>query len=364
MKKSLYLTSLLILAACGGSGGGTNTTRREVLHIGTVSHAAAQSNARITTMVSEIGVADDDTMINPGRIIRAGSFEYNGKHYDSYKLDNVDMQISDWVEDGVTYTFSIDENGKITGIERVGGSNPRVMARQTDTEFDFVFGNGEDTKTKRWTLTSFANKVGLRYSDISELTGPGPWSTNDSDAVTNVIMPVIMGYKVKKIDDTSDLGTERIVFRGVAAGTVADHYTKPGAEEGHDYGQLAIEDRKAKLVFDNGAEELTASFDNWYDVKVTKDTNNKITFEYTNEDARAIDEQFQFKTASATADLANSGFMGASGEQAHWTTNYYGKGTEPKESTAMFHYVQPYTASGKDDAHTDVVFGFGGLEQK
>ena len=356
------------MAACGGGSGG-GSAPSSAARIGTVTPEAANSNALITSMVSEIGILHGgSSSVTPGRAARSGSFNYNGGQYDSYKLDNVDMQIADWVDNDVRYTFSINDDGKIDGIKKIKGGNSQTMDRATDTEFDFVFGEGDNQKIRRWKLKSFAGDIGLRYADISKLTGLGPWSANEDDLETdgdNVNMPVIMGYQIKKIENTDDLGTNEIVFNGVAVGTVADHYALGGDEDQeHDWHQLAIEDRNAQLKFNNGTETLTASFDNWYDVEIVKDTNDQITFTYSNDTNRTIDEHFQFKADSATADLANSHFAETDGEQAHWTSNYYGNDEEKKESTAMFRYAQPYSdTSGNTNTMTDVVLGFGGKEQ-
>lgn len=369
MKKYLLLTSALALAACGGGSGG-GSAPNSVVRIGTVTPEAANSNALITSMVSEIGILHGgSSSVTPGRAARSGSFNYSGEQYDSYKLDNVDMQIADWVDNDVRYTFSIDADGRIDGIKKVNGDNSQKMERTTATEFDFVLEGDGDQRTRRWKLKSFAGDIGLKYADISKLTGLGPWSADEDDLETdgdNVNMPVIMGYQIKKIENTDDLGTDEIVFNGVAVGTVANHYDKGESNGGeHDWHQLAIEDKNAQLKFNDGTETLTASFDNWYDVEATKGANDKINFVYTNEDNRQIDENFQFNSVSATADLDNSHFAKTEGEQGHWSSNYYGDSSELKESTAMFRYVQPYTHTNPnyDNAHIDVIMGFGGKEQ-
>lgn len=346
MKKYLVFTSVLVLAACGGGSGGSK-------HVGTVTPEAVRSNALITNMVSEIGIVEGgSSSVTPGRVASSGSFDYKGNHYTSYKLDNVDMQIADWED---KYTFSIDDNGKIIGIKKVNDDDSKMMARTTDTEFDFVFKDGENQKTRRWKLESFANDVGLKYADISKLTGLGPWSADTDDLTTdgdNVNMPVIMGYKIKRIENTEDLGTKEIVFNGVAVGTVADHYDDAEGGE-HDWHQLPIEDKTAQLKFNNGKETLKASFDNWYDIEVTKDGDN-INFVYSNNDPeRVIPAEYQFKAEHAGE---------ISGEYAEWDSNYYGNNEEKKEVTTMFHYVQPYGAP-ENGAHTDVVLGFGGKEK-
>ena len=97
--------------------------------------------------------------MTPGRAARSGSFNYNGEQYDSYKLDNVDMQIADWVDSDVRYTFSIDTDGRIDGIKKVNGDNSQKMERATDTEFDFVLEGDGDQKMRRWKLKSFAGDI-------------------------------------------------------------------------------------------------------------------------------------------------------------------------------------------------------------
>ena len=198
MKKYLSLIALVILTACGGgSGGGGNGTPNEIRCTGCVSAEVAASNAMITSMVSEIGVSQDGTeFVTPGRKSgESASFHFNGKNYNSIKLDDVDMQIADWTK---VYKFSIDAHGRIKGIHDVDNSD--IADRTPDTtEFTFT----KDGQHLNWTLQSFARDIGLKYADISKLTGPGAWAVPEGSSAeeqSRVNFPVIMGYKSRKID--------------------------------------------------------------------------------------------------------------------------------------------------------------------
>ena len=350
MNNRSFLLAVFLLSACGGESGGSNTPHTPV-RIGTVTPAAEQSNALITNMVSEIGIVQGGTAsVTPGHLNRSGTFDYNGEHYISYKLDNVDLKISDWGDDGSVFVFSIDKDGRIDGIKQTKNDQEQTMKRISDTEFEFLRG----TKKVRLKMESFAKDVGLQYADISTLSGRGPWSTpeNENDIPPNLNMPVIMGYQVKKISNTDDLGTDEMVFKGVAVGTVANHYfdAEIDDESPHDYYQLAIKDDNAQLKFNNGTETLNASFNNWYDIEVVKNGDD-VDFTYENPDVnRDIPANAQFKFDSAHQPLDT---------QTQWTSNYYGNEEENKEATTMFRYVQPYD----EDAHVEVVLGFGGKEQ-
>ena len=106
MKKYVFLTSVLALAACGGGGHHSNGTPGNVRSA--VSADAAASNAVITSMASEVLVGHGETL-TPS-LSRQGTTSYNGKTYTSYRLDDVTFRFSG--EDSII-KFGLDDEGRI-----------------------------------------------------------------------------------------------------------------------------------------------------------------------------------------------------------------------------------------------------------
>ncbi|MBQ9540431.1 MAG: hypothetical protein IJU89_03340 [Alphaproteobacteria bacterium] len=131
MKKYFVLTSVLALAACGGgSGGGIvpiqtgNTTRSAV------DPTAVTSNSNITSMASEILVANGHTPI----LARSGTVNKNGVTYNSYRLDDVNFRVATGANDAYI-KFNMDDLGKIDSlVMNVGDiTGTQHMDRNGDT---------------------------------------------------------------------------------------------------------------------------------------------------------------------------------------------------------------------------------------
>lgn len=285
MKKFAILTSVLALTACGGGSGGGHSGavsgseyNIDVIRAGTggsVSVAAAESNDVVTSMVSEIGVASDGSVVNIGR----GSFTYNDKEYTSYKLDNVRFTMADEGFGG-EMKFDVDENGEITKFTILADDEDdedgdKVFERITDP-------NGEKTnkftgqvRTEQLvdgilTYNSLGESVGLKYSDFGGI---------DIDVIDGWRPVIIGGYDVKRINPNNI--EKNATFAGKATGSVAE------IRNGEGSGTSITLDGDANLTFDahSGASELRATFDNWYDMKYTENGNDKsvVLNNYTNE---------------------------------------------------------------------------------
>ncbi|MBD5388665.1 hypothetical protein HDR63_00205 [bacterium] len=338
MKKYTILTSVLALAACGGGhhGGGDVVTPSDITRVGTVTQAAAESNAALTPMVSEIGVLDGDAdapSVNIGRAA-VGSFIHQGQKYNSYKLDNVELNMGDWG----TAHFHVDENGKVDAL--VFHDNEKIesnVARQGNSDKFIVRFRADDlTDDKRdvkFSYDSYARDLGLKYADFGTFNGQSPWS---GDAVA---FPFMAGYEIKEIKNP----TGKMAFAGLAKGSVAQHV------DDHDQNQVTITDTNATLVFENGMETLTANFDKWYKMTITKDADHvRLDFDDTG------------KTISAAHKLAET--MVTDPEKLDMTTKYYGNAADTKEATALINYYQ-FNAPDTND-NVNVTFGFGGVEKK
>lgn len=117
MKKYVILTSVLALAACGGGGAGAPAGVRQAI---TPDSAAAQSNALVTSMASEILVASDGSVATPSLSRAATQSYYNGKTYTAYRLDDVVFKIGG--EDS-QLKFEIDDNGQIVALTKMDRSD-------------------------------------------------------------------------------------------------------------------------------------------------------------------------------------------------------------------------------------------------
>ena len=134
MKKSLILTSVLALAACGGgSGGGHHSTvatsngADEFARSGFISDTAKTSNEEVTSMASAVVVAKDGS----GNAVVRSAKTFNGKEYEVYSLENVKLYAAEAAHSGDGYLqLGMDDNGRIDRVKMVvsgvGGDIDRV----------------------------------------------------------------------------------------------------------------------------------------------------------------------------------------------------------------------------------------------
>ena len=120
MKKYFFLTSVLALAACGGGSGGGAGAPAGVRQAITPDSAAAQSNALVTSMASEILVASDGSVATPSLSRAATQSYYNGKTYTAYRLDDVVFKIGG--EDS-QIKFEVDDKGQIIALTKMDRSD-------------------------------------------------------------------------------------------------------------------------------------------------------------------------------------------------------------------------------------------------
>lgn len=131
MKKLFLLTSILALAACGGGGGGgggdTLTPRPSRAAI---TDDAITSNSNITSMSSEVLVPKSGS----GEIIaRAGSVNWEGQTYTSYRLDDVKFKVATSAGENPTINFRMDKDGRIDSLVMNVGSEKQEMFRNGET---------------------------------------------------------------------------------------------------------------------------------------------------------------------------------------------------------------------------------------
>ena len=130
MKKYFMYMSVLMLAACGGgSGGGVSGTGLPVR--AAVDPSALTSNQHITSMASEVLIPNNsgDTII-----ARAGSVNFEGKQYTSYRLDDVNFRVATGGGNDALLNFKMDDLGKIDSlVMNVGGGEQNLFRRSDDT---------------------------------------------------------------------------------------------------------------------------------------------------------------------------------------------------------------------------------------
>jgi hypothetical protein len=142
-------------------------------------------------------------------------------------------------------------------------------------------------------LTTYGKLVGLAYSDFGtmDLTmTPDGFNQSDSKLIYG-------GYKDKKVE-TADI-TQSMEFYGVAKGQVHSSIERNHEDETiAEYEDIDLQDNNAKLVFNPSGktETLTASFagNNWYDIKVVKDSTNAPSITFTDNTEAGIDDKYKF----------------------------------------------------------------------
>ncbi len=131
MKKYVFLTSILALAACGGgghSGGGDGMPVRQA-----VTPEALTSNGYVTSMSTEVLVPKSSGAV----VARTpATVNYNGLTYTSYRLDDVNFRVATGANDAFL-NFRMDPNGKIDSLIMNVGGGEQKMFRRGDDNADF-----------------------------------------------------------------------------------------------------------------------------------------------------------------------------------------------------------------------------------
>lgn len=311
MKKFAVLTSILALTACGGGSGGghssvsgaTNESRfqYDIIRAGTTGKTtanAANSNSFVTGMVSEIGLAEDGSTINIGKVGRSASnkFSYNGKEYTSYKLNDATFLLMDEGDPG-EMKFHVKDSGEIGEIDQIvllpdeedlaedPNDQGKTFNRYGNTNKFTGTVKIEDNNEVDTTLTydSMGRDLGLTYSDFGGI---------DIAAIPGWRPVFIGGYDVKQIDQ--DKIAKDDTFYGKATGSVMAKRTIN--EKLYEDQENLVLNADAKLVFsraNGGTSTLTANFPNWYKIAYVEDKDNQsITFsDFKDKKVDLIDEE-------------------------------------------------------------------------
>ncbi len=335
MKKYVFLTSILALAACGGGGHHHHDYSMPAIPAENAIRASdVASNGTLTAMASEIGVDANGNQIILARGA-TGTVVRDGVEYTAYRLDDVDFEVLSTPGDTQDLRFTVDKNGRIDGIRF---ENAPKMVRTGDT--DKFTGNGAEAQ-----YISYSKDLGLKYADFGTVhITPAQAGQAAYDRI------FAGGYDIKEIDD--DNIASDAVFTGTAKGVVTNGTTGTSAQ---------LEDKNASLAFNKatGNETLNASFDNWYDMNVTK-TKAGITATF-DEAGKTIANDVKFAQApSANLPEGVTNSFNNLSEAVVFDTDYYGDHNVPSEATALVQYQQIAGSNPNNLQNVNVSMGFGG----
>lgn len=237
------------------------------------------------------------------------------------------------------FAISVDETGKVNALNMRGNTLERTGDKTAD--FHTTISNGAlGDITTTTSYESYGKQLGLRYADFGVLhvhAVPNTWLDKDE------IMPYIGGYDDNmKINPNSI--SETVEFTGIAKGSVQ------GAA-----GTLPLEDTNAHLTVNEhnpGEEKLTAVFDNWYNVSLSK-KDDLVTFSISG------DYTGNYTLNTPTPGLSQGGDT-TQQEAVKFDTAYYGESNNPTEAVVLFNYSQGNQPDGNDQDYTHVAIGFGG----
>ncbi|MDR2685513.1 MAG: hypothetical protein LBB23_01920 [Rickettsiales bacterium] len=338
--KKLILLLPFMLASCGGGLFSYPNDPNKLPQISRVSTATAANNAKITGMVSEIGVDTEGNHTNLARSA-SGTANISGKTYKLYRLDDANFKAAMGNGKPDTMKFVIDKNGKITGIHFVEEAVFKgELKRQNDTGNFIVNAAANGNATGSFAYDSIGKQLGLSYSDFGTMTFNG---SVGGENFTNVKVPFAGGYEIKKINKGDIAGEAK--FTGRAIG-----YIEAQGQGLHNL--IPASAKNATLTFNAGKETLEANFSNWYDVKIS-------TFAYN-------DISVQFIGNGKNAPQAyKDGFTTNEGDVRYFDTNYYGDKKIPSEATALFEYsvlATEQNGAPRNDPNYDwnLTLGFGG----
>ena len=317
MKKYLFLTLVLVVSACGGGSGHRN-------NVASISDAARLSNGKVTSMASEILVAQDG--VSPS-IVRSTTVTEGGKKYNVYRLDNAKFFDNEMDSEDEYISFGIDGKGQIDSIvyrypEEDNTISIETINRESSDSSVFtenvykykvvissgtyytdslVPGNYSKDQIKEAFRDAYEGEISeamldeideqidandmepiefvhrhvvdlkgkdmpesnkLRYADFGYTTILAKEVHQEGDGVGDDNTPIFGGYEIKEIKDTENL--HDMTFSGKAIAALG---------EVHENGATKIEtgDTNTTLRFDeNGKETLTMPFNDYYTIKVEK----------------------------------------------------------------------------------------------
>lgn len=362
----------------------------------------------VVNRISINAVRDDNNLFNTDEtiyyytLLHAGDDEYNTliqQSDDGYTIDVVSKTPLTLNELKAKLLARLDEIRNTDSMFAVFGFNPEEHTADETQSFRNNFVNYTITKINELQslddehirvendnmigtidVETFGAQAGLAYSDFGFL------KFFDPENPQNVERAVLYGgYNEYKRDVTNV--NQNMVFKGKAAGLVSFTDGRLNNTQNQQEGVRVISG-DADFVFDaaNATETLTANFDNWYDVQITKtgnsatavfsDTNNKIddnNFKFF--DMNGTTGQLEYKNINTVDNMledtileSQTSFVTGSKSGA-MNLNYYGytdSGISEVSGQVNYGESLPYYSNGINGytdcgRSIDVTFGFGGL---
>ena len=212
---------------------------------------------------------------------------------------------------------------------------------------NLIYFEGSDNEVTTITYKSYGKEVGKKGLQYSDFGTTYIESKEGNDDITETFV-FAGGYDVKKINKEKING--KMKFEGDAVVALIHQ---------NDVGKSRVENTesqkgKATLVFDNGAENLTAKFDKWYTVNVNSkaaDDQYDIKFSEGNKIANNL---YKFKGGN---EFEVKDFVGNKNDKSYGAIEigYYGDKNVPSEATGYVAYGEHLNNSSE----LNMQIGFG-----
>lgn len=261
-----------------------------------------------------------------------------------------------------------------------------------DIAFDHSY-SGKITYTIVSDYQSAAKEMKLAYSDfgLMTVTNTEKYDIRDESEERTSTMIFAGGYNDKRMtnEDLQKVGSE-MTFKGKAIGGVNFYENDNWLIEKDVISDtlLLTSDKQdnATLTFNNGDQKLTAEFNNWYDVEVTKDLGDQATIRFTGGDkiqgtdkVAADDFKFRGQNQYIVKNFVGEQMIKAYGDEhivigqgddvsgtsvGAVDIGYYGSNGNPSEATGYIMYGESAPVEGEDRVKgLDVSIGFGAQRQ-
>lgn len=267
------------------------------------------------------------------------------------KLEELALDTSETGKNVYEYYNSVKDD-MINNIDKLDNSSASNMEEVIE-------------RTINTTYTSYAKNLkngngNLLYSDFG-LIGWNEQRNNinlpegDEDKYETLVATKVFagGYDAMKINPDK---SQNMHFEGDAVGGVNYKQIVAGDETIKASDTLKLEG-KASLDFANGKEHLSANFNNWYDVDVTKDLDSgKGSISFSGGDG--VDNKFKFQGQDnyKNDDFIKETYNAATSEGTAGAMDigYYGKDGVPSEATGYVMYHEE-VKNKQDNALLDVL---------
>jgi len=220
--------------------------------------------------------------------------------------------------------FKIDDTGEIIGMTLTRDSGDVNLKKFGDSDF---YGPDNENKTVlELAYDSLGKEMGLSYSDFGLFGITSSMGDEQSQSPDEFSVPFAGGYDDKKIA-VADIDTD-MSFSGRAVGT---------ATKGDESINLAGTAILNFTTGDSPVSELTANFNNWYNVNITQT-------------GATSDAQFVFTGTPTKTDVILTNTTGT----GTMNIGYYGPDGTPTEATGLAQFTESGVENG---VKFDMAFG-------